>query len=468
MTYPNVLVLGYLNTTKTASPETQMRAESYIGTGYQRLLTFEGARGGFALFGGGEARPFLSAYGLMLLNDMAAVYPVDRAVVERTANWLLTQQASDGSWSASDYRAGRGALGMTAFVTWALAEAGYGNHPGVQRGLAYLRSDPGTETDPYTLALVANALVAADPRGEETSKVLDRLANAARWDEQGSYWSGESTMMGGYGRTGAIESTALAVHALLRGGRHLSLAQEGLSFLVRSKDSWGTWGSTQATIWSLKALVLAATVGDMRDTQATVRIALDGGEAQSFELTPENADVVRVLTFDDVAPGPHTVSLDLAGQGSLMYQVTAIYYLPWTEAPPEPEPVGLMEVDVSYDRTSLAVDDVVTVAVRARLTREGLARMVLLDLGIPPGFSVLAEDLTALVEKGLIARYDLTGRQIIIYIENLSSEQTVAFTYRLRARFPMRVKTQPGAAYDYYNPEERSVLTPTVMTVGEG
>ncbi|MDI7277022.1 MAG: alpha-2-macroglobulin, partial [Anaerolineae bacterium] len=465
MTYPNVLVLGYLNATKTAAPETQMRAESYVGTGYQRLLTFEAAGGGFALFGGGEANPFLSAYGLMQLNDMAAVYPVDRAVVERTAEWLLAHQVEDGSWRAADYRAGRGALGMTAFVTWALADAGYGKDPGLARALSYLRSDPGIGTDPYTLALVANALVAADPKGEATARALDRLANAAVRDEEGAHWSGEQTMMGGYGRTGAIESTALAVHALLRGGRHLPLAQEALSFIVRSKDSWGTWGSTQATIWSLKALVLSATIGDVRDARATVRVALDGGEAHEFEFTPENADVVRVLTFDDVEPGAHAVSLDLSGQGSLMHQVTAIYYLPWSEAPPEAEPAGLMQVEVSYDRTTLAVDDLVNVTVRARLTREGMARMVLLDLGIPPGFSVQAEDLSALVEKGLIARYDLTGRQIIIYVENFASEEMLAFSYRLRARFPMRVKTQPGAAYDYYNPEERSILEPTLMTV---
>ena len=51
MTYPNVMVLQYLKKTQRVIPETQMKAEHYIGLGYQRLLTFEVPGGGFSLFG---------------------------------------------------------------------------------------------------------------------------------------------------------------------------------------------------------------------------------------------------------------------------------------------------------------------------------------------------------------------------------------------------------------------------------
>lgn len=446
-----------------------MKAESYVGTGYQRLLTFEADGGGFALFGKSKGDIFLSAYGLLQLTDMAKVYPVDKAVLDRTAKWLFSQQGSDGSWSSKDYRAGKsGALGMTAFAAWALADAGQAQDAKTQRALSYIRANAATEKDPYTLALVANALAAADPKDSMTAQVLDQLAALAVRDDQGVHWGGENTMMGGYGRTGAVEATALAVHAMIRAGRNLPTAQDALSFIVKSKDSWGTWGGTQATIWSLKALMLSASVGDMRDAKATVNVSLNGRAPQSFQFTPENADVVRVVTFDDVKLGENRISLDVSGQGSLMYQVTAMYYLPWDVEPPEPEPMGLMTVDVSYDRTTLAVDDLVSVGVRAKLTRPGTAKMVLLDLGIPPGFTVQAEDLNALVEKQVIARYDLTGRQIIIYVENLSSDTTLAFTYRLKARFPMRAKTQPGSSYDYYNPDQPTVVQPTQITVSGG
>src|SRR5512136_2897129 len=269
-----------------------MKAESYVGTGYQRLLTFEADGGGFALFGKSKGDIFLSAYGLLQLTDMAKVYPVDQAVIDRTAKWLFSQQGSDGSWSSKDYRAGKsGALGMTAFATWALADAGKAQDAGLQRALSYIRMNAASDKDPYTLALVANALAAADPKDSMTAQVLDQLASLAVRDDKGVHWGGENTMMGGYGNTGAVESTALVIHALIRGGRNLPLANEAMSFIVKSKDSWGTWGGTQATIWSLKALMLSATAGDVRDAKAMVSVSLNGGTPQSFQFTPENADV---------------------------------------------------------------------------------------------------------------------------------------------------------------------------------
>ena len=250
MTYPNVLVLGYLNQTKTAAPETQMKAESLVATGYQRLLTFEAEGGGFSLFGKGKGDLFLSAYGLLQLTDMAKVHPVDPAILDRTARWLIAQQSSDGSWTSRDYRAGKGAPGMTAFVTWALAESGKTRDASVQRALSYLRSNVLNDQDAYTLALVANALIAADPKDSMTTQALDALASLAVRDApggQGAHWGGENTMMGGYGKSGAVESTALAAHALIRGGKHLLLAQDALAFIIKSKDSWGTWRSEEHT-----------------------------------------------------------------------------------------------------------------------------------------------------------------------------------------------------------------------------
>src|SRR5262249_21352269 len=47
LAYPNILVVDYLKTTRTATPELMARAEQYLSAGYQRLLTFERPGGGF-------------------------------------------------------------------------------------------------------------------------------------------------------------------------------------------------------------------------------------------------------------------------------------------------------------------------------------------------------------------------------------------------------------------------------------
>ena len=98
-TYPNVLVLDYLTATQQAAPEVQLKAEQYINLGYQRLITFEvKSSGGFSLFGEEPADRMLTAYGLQEFSDMSRVHDVDPALLTRAAQWLLSQQESDGSW----------------------------------------------------------------------------------------------------------------------------------------------------------------------------------------------------------------------------------------------------------------------------------------------------------------------------------------------------------------------------------
>src|ERR1041385_6406375 len=50
-TYPNVLALDYMKRTKKSTPEVHAKAEGYLASGYQRLLTFEVPGGGFSWFG---------------------------------------------------------------------------------------------------------------------------------------------------------------------------------------------------------------------------------------------------------------------------------------------------------------------------------------------------------------------------------------------------------------------------------
>jgi hypothetical protein len=457
------------------APEAQMQAETYIATGYQRLLTFEVEGGGFSLFGRPPADPFLTAYGLMEFNDMAAVYPVDEALIDRTARWLLDHQGPDGTWVDQGYSEHwhiDSRVPTTAYITWALIEAGQADTPEVTRATGYLREFALSQEDAYSLALVANALAAYDPDHATTEAVLDRLYEMRLQRDGAVYWqAATASFMGGSGESGSLETTALAAIALMRGEAHADAVSGALTYLVQGKDSWGTWQTTQATILSLKALLTAARQEGRAEGQATIRVSLNQEPSQEVVIEEGNADVVHVVTFDrGFSPGgANRVQIEpVAGQaGNLMYQVATRYYLPWDAVPPVPELEPPVTVEVAYDRTTLAVNDEVTVDVQARLTQPGVVKMALIDLGVPPGFDVLAEDLSRLVERGVIARYELTGRQVIVYVQDLSWEAPVQFSVRLRARFPLRAQTPPSSAYDYYNPEAVTVREPLEVTVSE-
>jgi len=462
-----------MQTTGNANPEVQMQAEKYVGTGYQRLLTFEVDGGGFSLFGNAPANPFLTAYGLMEFNDMAKVYPVDEALIERTAQWLLAQQESDGAWTDQGYSEHwhiDSKVPTTAYIAWALIEAGYEDTPEVGRAISYIREFALQQEDGYSLALVANALAAYDPDDSMTRAVLDRLYDMRVEEGDTVYWqTGAASFMGATGESGSLETTALAAIALMRANAHADAVSGALAYLIQGKDSWGTWSTTQATILSLKALLLATEQAGQVEGSATVRVSLNKEQTQEIVIDETNADVVHLVTFErGFSPsGANRVQIEVEGGGNLMYQVATRFYLPWDQVPVVEMMGELITIDLDYDRTHLSVNDEVTVDVGVRLNREGVVKMALIDLGVPPGFSILTEDLSRLVEQKAIARYELTGRQIIIYLEDFSAESPLRFSYRLRARFPMRAQTPPSSVYDYYNPADTTTRAPLEVTVSE-
>src|SRR5439155_15632692 len=144
-TYPNVLALDYMKRTKKLTPEVHAKAEGFIANGYQRLLTFEVAGGGFSWFGQAPANKILTAYGLMEFSDMAKVYDVDPNLIRRTQQWLAAQQQPDGSWKPDTNFINEGAtnrynsdlLRITAYLAWSLESTGY-QGPGVAKARQFI------------------------------------------------------------------------------------------------------------------------------------------------------------------------------------------------------------------------------------------------------------------------------------------------------------------------------------------
>ncbi|MEM7034468.1 MAG: MG2 domain-containing protein, partial [Chloroflexota bacterium] len=216
-TYPNVLILDYLNTTGQINPEIQTQAKHFIHLGYQRLLNFEveNAPGGFSYWGSPPPMTILTAYGLLQFTDMSNVSYVDPALLERTANYLFQQQQPDGSWRVDNslqHAFQDDNLTPTAYITWALAQAGYGSSQPVRQSLGYLNKQVSNTTDPYTMALVANALLAVDSTDDVAAQLLQTLSKQVTLNEDSLvHWGDLSkpTLTGSYGISRDAEISAL-------------------------------------------------------------------------------------------------------------------------------------------------------------------------------------------------------------------------------------------------------------------
>ncbi|MGB9360892.1 MAG: hypothetical protein WCA99_04790, partial [Candidatus Sulfotelmatobacter sp.] len=498
-TYPNVLALDYMKRTKKLTPEVHAKAEGYIANGYQRLLTFEVPGGGFSWFGNAPANKILTSYGLMEFSEMSKVYDVDPKLITRTQQWLAMQQQADGSWKPDTSFINEGAtnrynsdvLRITAYIAWSLENTGYQGQA-VEKAKHYIEGHMNGKMDAYTLAVVAN--FAADygttdhsqDRGF-TRQAMQVLLDAHTEKDEQAWWSADETGVYATGASASVETTGLAVQALLKWGEVPGTARKAINYIASKKDASGAWGTTQATIMALRALLLATEKGS-GDVRGTLEILLNGKVAQQLTLTPENNDLLHQFVFKDLEaenvesqitppsddpkrgahPGhPNTIEIRFEGKGGLAYQIVGSYFIPWDENLAN----EALSINVAYDRTHLAQDDIAAATATIKNNLPKNANMVMVDLGIPPGFDLLSEDLQDFVEKsssqktGRLEKFSLTATQAILYFNSIAPQQPVTLHFRLRAKYPIRVRTFQSRVYEYYDPAVSSLARPVQLEV---
>lgn len=505
-TYPNVLALDYMKRTKKLTPEVHAKAEGYIANGYQRLLTFEVPGGGFSWFGQAPANRILTAYGLMEFSDMSKVYDVDPRLISRTQQWLASQQQADGSWKPDTQFINEGAtnrynsdvLRITAYIAWSLENTGY-QGPVVEKARQFVESHMNGKIDTYTLAVIGNFAVdfgggnhapgssdreSADQGKDRTfaRQAMQFLLDARTEKDEQSWWSADET--GGYatGESASVETTGLAVQALLKWGEASGTARKAMTYIASKKDATGAWGTTQATIMALRALLLASEKG-AAGVQGTLEVLLNGKSAETLMLTAENNDLLHQFVFKNVgsrdmgskdagpknddAENSNSVEIRFEGKGGLAYQIVGSYYLPWDQKPAD----EALSIDVNYDRMHLAQDDIATATATVKNNLPKSANMVMVDLGIPPGFDLLSEDLQTFVEKtagqktGRLEKFSLTATQAILYFNSIAAGDTVTLQFRLRAKYPIRARTFRSRVYEYYDPDVSSIARPVQLEV---
>src|SRR5579864_2529628 len=473
-TYPNVLALDYMKRTKKLTPEVHAKAEGYIANGYQRLLTFEVPGGGFSWFGQAPANKILTSYGLMEFYDMSKVHDVDSRLILRTQQWLASQQQPDGSWQPDTSFINEGAttryntdvLRITAYIAWSLENTGYLGSA-VEKAKQFIEKHMSGKVDAYTLAVLANFAVDYGKDQEFTRQAMQLLLDARTEKDEQAWWSAEETGVYATGDSAGVETTGLAVQALLKWGQAPGIARKSLTYIAAKKDSAGTWGTTQATIMALRALLLATEKG-AADVRGTLLVLLNGKPAEKLELTPDNKDLLHQFVFKGMDSKERVrVERRFEGKGGLAYQVVGSYFLPWDkQADNEP-----LSIEVGYDRTHLSQDDIATATATIKNNLPKPANMVMVDLGIPPGFDLLSEDLQAYQEKsagkksGRLEKFSLTATQAILYFDSFAAGDTVTLRFRLRARYPMRARTFQSRVYEYYDPAVSSLARPVQLEV---
>jgi len=399
---------------------------------------------------------------------MARVTTVDPAMIKRTLEWLYSQQRPDGSWQGAGGPHGwSGGTPVTAYVAWALAEAGE-RSPGLRKALEFLRTHPEETSTTYLRAVAANALLAVDRSDEFGNRLLSALKQAAiTGADKTVHWSSDGrSITHSYGQCLDVEVTALGAMAFMKAGIAPETVRHSLAWLSRQKDAQGTWQTTQATILAMRALIQGTGAALGQEFTSSVTLKLNGETIESFELNKQNSDVLKQIDLTrHLRSGENRVEIVQSPAGELNLQVSGVYWLRGAGpkvSEPTPNP---LEFVLNYDRTTLKVNDTLKCTAWVTTRSQPAIHMPTVDLRIPPGFEVDTTDFERLQTSGRIEKFEAEGGRVILYLRELVEGKPFRFDYSLRAKYPLRAQAPRSAVYEYYRPDNRAESGETILQV---
>jgi hypothetical protein len=250
-------------------------------------------------------------------------------------------------------------------------------------------------------------------------------------------------------------------------------------FLLRQKDRYGVWYSTQATINVFDALLAllqksSGAAGGPQNAPDMAEILINGRAVQKVQLPSPN-QLVAPLTLNIsqyLRTGNNSIELRRADASSFASaQVVATYYVPWSassatkDAKVRTGDNSAVRLLAKFDKTEGKISDEITCHVEAERVGFRGYGMMLAEIGLPPGADVDRASLeTAMKSSGwAMSQYDILPDRVVVYLWPPAGG--VKFDFKFRPRFGLKAKAAPSVIYDYYNPEARAVVAPVLFTI---
>ncbi len=461
--YPNIMVLAYLGSNDAADPALLASAREKLDHGYKLLTGYETPEKGYEWFGKNPGHEALTAYGLMEFADMAKVYDVDKKMVERTADWLMTRRDHKGSFlrstEALDSFGRASETTTTAYIMWALAEAK--RTSGMVAELGTQQKLGGETRDPYLLALAANTNLLTGG-GKD---MIARLAGMQAKD--GGFPGAKETITMSGGESLEIETTALATLALIKASpnnEYEAQIRAAADWLNTKRSGYGAWGNTQATILGLKALTAYSEHARQMAAGGKATLVVNGVDAGTIAFEKGRRDA---LVWNDFAgkltAGKNTIEVRLDGQAALPYSIAIDY----RSTQPQTSKRAKIAITTQLMKTQAKMGDAVTLRAHVENTTNAGVPMTLARVGLPGGMVFQTWQLKELRDKGLIDFYETRPREVILYWRALAPNAKKDIDLNLLSAVPGTYEAPASSAYLYYTAEDKTWTKPVAVSIKE-
>lgn len=446
--YPNVLVLDLLRRTGQVLPETSKRAQELLDRGYKLLTQYECKDQGYEWFGQSPAHESLSAYGLLEFADMAKVYNVDRAMVDRTRNWLRSRRDGEGGYRLNDRALdsfGRAPQRtVNAYCNYALLATGE-DPKSMESEIKYLIVRAMESKDAYEVAVAALALAKAG----STDAARAARARLVEMQKDDGSLAGIASVTSSGGQDLLVETTAFAVLAWLEDPSNLPYARKAIDFIVKNRQNGGRFGATQATVMALKALCEFATHAARDAAKGRLKISVNGQAATAQDVNPNSVDPLGSKDLGALLkPGRNIVTIELES-GELPYVFDAFY----ASEKPANSPEAKVEIKTTLGAASVVEGRMVPLQVEVTNREKTGQPMTIAVVGLPAGLEAPTKILDDLREARRFDCWEIRGRELVLYWRALAPEEKKEVTIDLLAAFGGKTKGAASRVWLYYTPE---------------
>jgi len=463
---------------KGMSTQKQFKYEMMVTQGIQHELQYlkkaqNGVGRGIVWFPDNQdVHPWLTSWGLITFQDaINAGFTIDERIIADMQAWLCTQQKSDGSfvfpeWGLYEFthpELRSKTIACTAYVTRALLYSGMEpTSASVAKALDYINEHISDEwNDTYALALSLLALKMGGRSSTLINQVADRIYELRKIENDTVYWTGNSTLLSDeysycfYTPPRIIETTGYAVMALHYAVMHFDAVSGGIKYLLTHRQRYGYF-STQDTVVAFQALF---TAGEHRACNLHVQLSANAIPVFNVTFTEENADITYYVDLKDYIANTTEVSITTNGTGALNYQIIKEEYIPWDNTPG----TEALKIEVEYNATSIAVNDMILVTLRVNYTLDYPMKMLLIDFRTPAGFGFVESDLVNLTENGVIDLYEVKDRLAYFYIQDIEPNASLTMSFRIIALYPVKALAQGTKVFNMYLPDMCAEACPEVL-----
>ncbi len=437
-TYPNIFILKYLRQSGRSNPEIEKKAMQYIEDGYKRLIGYETAEHGFEWFGHTPAHAALTAYGLLEFTDMQEFLNVDKDMLQRTKDFLLSRRDGQGGFkiSSSGYDQFAAVPDKIAniYIVYSLTQAGFGDKIAPEYTAALKKAIE--SNDAYQLSMMA--LAASNiKKADDYKHLMDQLnANYRKYS-----LSAETSVVNSRDISLRVETMSLYALALMRDREPDLGTVAALISKILSNRSYYGYGSTQGTVLALQAVTEYTKLAGEQAKTTDIRFTVNG-------RTVSPGDSIATWLH----PGQNTFTVEYPGkERGIPYNLEVSYQ---TLTPPNSEKADLL-LNTSIGNTRPKTGETVRMTIAVTNKKNILQPMAIAKIGIPAGLSLQPWQLKELMEKKQVAYYEIFDNYLVLYWMGFAPKETKTIALDLKAEIPGKYKGKASNVYLYYTPEAK-------------